>query len=59
MLETLVTDWLIKELKLLFDEFLDIRTGSNRPSENRAAGWGVFSVFFTAGASFLEYQEEL
>jgi hypothetical protein len=29
MLETLVMDWLIKELKREFEEFPDLRTGSN------------------------------
>jgi len=59
MLETLAIDRLIKELKLLFEEFPDLRTGSNSQYEVGDAGLGAFSVFFTQCASFLEYQEEM
>lgn len=59
MKETLGTDRLIKELKLLFEEFPDLRTGSNSRYEIADAGLGAFSVFFTQCASFLEYQEEM
>jgi hypothetical protein len=59
MLETLAIDRLIKELKRLFEEFPDSRTGSNSQYEIADAGLGAFSVFFTQCASFLEYQEEM
>lgn len=59
MMETLAIDCLIKELKLLFAEFPDLRTGSNSQYEMADAGMGAFSVFFTQCASFLEYQEEM
>ena len=58
-METLAIDRLIKELKLLFEEFPDLRTGSNSRYEIADAGLGAFSVFFTQCASFLEYQEEM
>ncbi len=59
MLETLAIDQLIKDLKRLFEEFPDVRTGNNSRYEIADAGLGAFSVFFTQCASFLEYQEEL
>lgn len=59
MLETLAIERLIKELKRLFEEFPDLRTGSNSQYEIADAGLGAFSVFFTQCASFLEYQEEM
>lgn len=59
MLKTLGIDRLIKELKLLFEGFPDLRTGNNSQYEIGDAGLGAFSVFFTQCASFLEYQEEL
>jgi hypothetical protein len=59
MMETLAIDCLIKELKLSFAEFPDLRTGSNSQYEMADAGMGAFSVFFTQCASFLEYQEEM
>jgi DNA-directed RNA polymerase subunit RPC12/RpoP len=59
MMETLAIDSLIKELKLSFAEFPDLRTGSNSQYEMADAGMGAFSVFFTQCASFLEYQEEM
>lgn len=59
MLETLAIDRLIKDLKLLFEEFPDFRTGRNSQYEIGDAGLGAFSVFFTQCASFLEYQEEM
>jgi hypothetical protein len=43
----------------LFEEFPDLRTGSNSQYEIADAGLGAFSVFFTQCASFLEYQEEM
>lgn len=59
MLETLSLDRLIKELKLAFEQFPDVRTGNNSQYEMGDAGLGAFSVFFTQSASFLEYQEDL
>jgi len=59
MLENLSLDRLIKELKLTFEKFPDVRTGNNRQYEIGDAGLGAFSVFFTQCASFLEYQEEM
>jgi hypothetical protein len=59
MLENLSLDRLIKELKLTFEKFPDVRTGNNRQYEIGDAGLGAFSVFFTQSASFLEYQEEM
>ena len=59
MLETLKLDRLIEALKVLFEEFPDVRTGSNSQYEIADAGLGAFSVFFTQCASFLEYQEEM
>ncbi len=59
MLKKLAIDQLIKELKEQFEEFPDLRTGSNSRYEIADAGLGAFSVFFTQCASFLEYQEEM
>jgi hypothetical protein len=59
MMKSLATDQLIKELKRLFEEFPDLRTGSNSRYEMVDARLGAFSVFFTQCASFLEYQEEM
>ncbi|MEP7136091.1 MAG: hypothetical protein ABI904_14265 [Chloroflexota bacterium] len=59
MLETIAIDQLVKELKLLFEDFPDVRTGSNSQYEIADAGLGAFSVFFTQCTSFLEYQEEI
>jgi len=59
MIKELALDRLIKELKQIFAEFPDVRTGSNVQYEVADAGMGAFSVFFTQCASFLEYQEEM
>ena len=51
MLETLAIDRIIKELKRVFEEFPDLRTGSNSQYEIADAGLGAFSVFFTQCAN--------
>jgi len=59
MYEQLRLQPLIKELKQVFDEFPDERTGKNSQYEMADAGLGAFSVFFIQCASFLEHQEEM
>ena len=59
MYEQLRLQWLIKELKQVFEEFPDERTGKNSQYEMADAGLGAFSVFFIQCASFLEHQAEL
>lgn len=59
MLEQLRLGQLIKELKQVFDDFPDERTGKNSQYEMVDAGLGAFSVFFIQCASFLEHQEEM
>lgn len=59
MYEQLRLQQLLKELKQVFHEFPDERTGKNSRYEMTDAGLGAFSVFFIQCASFLEHQEEL
>lgn len=59
MFEQLRVERLIKELRQIFDEFPDERTGKNSQYEMADAGLGAFSVFFIQCASFLEHQEEM
>jgi len=59
MYEKLRLQPLIKELKQVFDEFPDERTGKNSQYEMADAGLGAFSVFFIQCASFLEHREEM
>jgi hypothetical protein len=50
---------LLNYLDASFDEFKDIRKGSNTRYLVREAAFSAFSVFFTQSPSFLAYQESM
>ena len=59
MFEELALQRLVKELKQVFEEFPDARTGQNTQYELVDAGMGAFSVFITQSPSFLSHQADL